>query len=95
MLDTGRHYEPISEILKLLDGMGASGLNALHWHITDTQAWPWNSTKEPLLIQGAYRPDLTYQRADLEQVVAYAADRAIRVIPEIDMPSHAASIAIG
>jgi hypothetical protein len=95
MLDTGRHFEPIPEILKLLDGMGASGLNCLHWHITDTQAWPWNSTSEPLLIQGAYRPDLVYQRTDLEAVVQYAADRAIRVLPEVDMPSHAASIALG
>ena len=95
MLDTGRHFEPTSEIFKLLDGMGASALNVLHWHITDTQAWPWNSTSEPALVRGAYRPDLTYQRSDLEAVVAYAADRAIRVIPEVDMPGHAGSIAIG
>jgi hypothetical protein len=55
MLDTGRHWEPVGEILHLLDGMAASGLNVLHWHITDTQAWPWNSTAAPALIQGAYR----------------------------------------
>ena len=40
----------VPEILKLLDGMAASSLNVLHWHITDTQAWPWNSTSEPLLV---------------------------------------------
>lgn len=95
MLDTGRHFEPVSEMLKLLDGMAASSLNVLHWHITDTQAWPWNSTAALALVQGAYRPDLVYQRSDLEAVVAYAADRAIRIVPEIDMPGHAASIAVG
>ena len=63
--------------------------------MTDTQAWPWNSTAAPALIKGAYRADLVYQRSDLEAIVAYAADRAIRVIPEVDMPGHAASIAIG
>ena len=43
----------------------------------------------------AYRPDLTYQRADLLEVVAFAADRAIRVVPEIDMPGHAGSFGLG
>ena len=46
-------------------------------------------------MEGAYRADLTYQRSDLELVVSYAADRAIRVVPEIDLPGHAASFAIG
>lgn len=63
------------------------------------QAFPWNSTSEPRLVEGAYdsayRPDLTYQRADLLEVVAFAADRAIRVVPEIDMPGHAGSFGLG
>ena len=79
----------------MLDGMAASSLNVFHWHLTDAQAFPWNSTAEPKLVQGAYRDDLTFQRSDLELVVSYAADRAIRVVPEIDMPGHAASFAIG
>lgn len=95
MVDTARHYQPVSELLKMIDGMAASALNCFHWHLTDAQAFPWNTTAEPKLVQGAYRADLTYQRADLERVVAYAADRAVRVIPEIDMPGHAASFAVG
>jgi hexosaminidase len=95
MVDTARHFEPVPTLLQLLDGMAASSLNTFHWHLTDAQAFPWNSTAEPRLIQGAYRPDLTYQRADLEAIVAFAADRAIRVVVEIDMPGHAASWAIG
>ena len=69
--------------------------SVFHWHLTDAQAFPWNSTAEPKLVEGAYRPDLVYQRADLVAVVAHAGDRGIRVIPEIDMPGHAASFGIG
>ena len=43
--------------------MVAAVRSVLHWHMTDTQAWPWNSTHEPTLVQGAYRPDLVYQRS--------------------------------
>jgi hexosaminidase len=95
MIDTARHYEPVPALLQLLDGMAASSLNVFHWHLTDAQAFPWNSTAEPRLVQGAYREDLTYQRSDLELIVAHASDRAIRVIVEIDMPGHAASWAVG
>ena len=83
MVDTARHWQPVKELLQLLDGMAASSLNVFHWHLTDSQSFPWNSSSQPKLVQGAYRPDLVYQRADLEAIVAYATDRAIRVIPEI------------
>ena len=52
MVDTARHYQPITELLKMLDGMAASSLNTFHWHLTDAQAFPWNSTAEPLLVRG-------------------------------------------
>lgn len=95
MVDTARHYQPIPALLQTLDGMAANALNVFHWHLTDAQAFPWNSTSEPRLVRGAYRPDLTYSRTDLEAVVAYASDRAIRVVVEVDMPGHAASWAVG
>ena len=69
MVDTARHYQPVPELLKMLDGMAASSLNTFHWHLTDAQAFPWNSTAEPRLVRGAYRDDLTYQRSDLELIV--------------------------
>ena len=95
MVDTGRHFQPVPQLLQVLDGMAASGLNVFHWHLTDAQSFPWNATAEPRLVAGAYRSDLVYQRADLEAVVAFAADRAIRVVPEIDVPGHAAAFAVG
>ena len=95
MIDSGRHFLSVPEVLLVLDGMAASGLNVLHWHLTDSQSWPWRSKSHPELIQGAYRSDLTYSRADLDLLVAYADDRAIRVIPEIDLPGHAAAAGVG
>ena len=95
MVDTARHFVPVAELEAALDGMAASGLNVFHWHLTDAQAFPWNASAEPALIAGAYRADLTYSRADLVGLVRFAADRAIRVVPEIDMPGHAASWAAG
>ena len=37
MVDTGRHFEPVSELLQMLDRMAANGLNVFHWHLTDAQ----------------------------------------------------------
>ncbi|KAH8056691.1 N-acetyl-beta-D-galactosaminidase [Aureococcus anophagefferens] len=95
MVDSSRHFLPVPTLEAILDGMAASALNVLHWHLVDAQSFPWNASFEPALVRGAYRPDLAYQRADLERVVAYAGDRAIRVIPEIDVPGHSAAVAVG
>lgn len=61
-----------------------------HWHITDTQSWPLQSKTFPLFSsEGAYRPDYIYTHADVKEIVAYAWERGIRVVPELDMPAHA------
>ena len=95
MVDSSRHFLPVPTLEAILDGMAASALNVLHWHLVDAQSFPWNASFDETLVRGAYRPDLAYQRADLERVVAYAGDRAIRVIPEIDVPGHSAAVAVG
>ena len=95
MVDSGRHFLPVDALRAALDGMAASGLNVFHWHLTDAQSWPWDPPSRPRLVEGAYRPDMVYSREDLQDIANYAADRAIEVIPEIDMPGHAGSIALG
>ncbi|KAH8043978.1 N-acetyl-beta-D-galactosaminidase [Aureococcus anophagefferens] len=94
MVDSSRHFLPVPTLEAILDGMAASALNVLHWHLVDAQSFPWNASFEPALVR-ARTADLAYQRADLERVVAYAGDRAIRVIPEIDVPGHSAAVAVG
>lgn len=89
LIDSSRHFLPAGLIKKVLDGMAYTKLNVLHWHIIDSQSFPFQFSENPALAeQGAYSIDDIYSEADIKDIVAYAADRGIRVIPEYDMPGH-------
>jgi Glycosyl hydrolase family 20, catalytic domain/beta-acetyl hexosaminidase like len=89
MMDTARHYLPLDLILLNLQVMAANKLNTLHWHLTDSQSWPYQShTFAELSAQGAYCADCVYTAHDIQSVVAQAAVLGIRVIVEIDLPGH-------
>ncbi|MBF9238181.1 family 20 glycosylhydrolase [Hymenobacter sp. BT683] len=90
LMDAARHFMPVSVIKRTLDGMAAVKLNVLHWHLTDDQGFRVESKVLPRLHQvgGA---DGYYTQADVKEVLAYAAARGIRVLPEFDVPSHATS----
>ena len=93
MIDTARHYLPMSLILHNLDAMEMNKLNVLHWHITDTQSFPYKSQSFPELAEkGAYHPKLIYTASDIQKVVHEAYLRGIRVIPELDLPGHSNAI---
>ncbi|BCR98607.1 beta-N-acetylhexosaminidase [Aspergillus luchuensis] len=91
MLDTGRNFISVNKIYEQLDGMSLSKLNVLHWHMEDTQSWPVQIDAYPEMIHDAYSSREVYSHADMRNIVAYARARGVRVIPEIDMPSHSAS----
>ncbi|KAL5001624.1 glycoside hydrolase superfamily [Aspergillus recurvatus] len=91
MVDTGRNFISVRKLYEQLDGMALSKLNVLHWHLDDTQSWPVHIDAYPEMIKDAYSVRETYSHDDLRSVVAYARARAIRVIPEVDMPAHSAS----
>jgi hexosaminidase len=91
MIDTGRNFITLPKIYEQIDGMALSKLNVLHWHMDDAQSWPIEMSIYPEMIKDAYSPSQTFSHNDLESVLAYAAARGVRVIPEIDMPGHAAS----
>ena len=89
-LDVSRHFIPVAEIKRTLDGMAAVKLNVFHWHLSDDQGFRVESKKYPRLQQ--YGSDgLYYTQAEIRDVVAYARDRGIRVVPEFDVPGHASS----
>ncbi|KAJ3010824.1 UNVERIFIED_CONTAM: hypothetical protein HDU68_001957 [Siphonaria sp. JEL0065] len=88
-LDTSRNYIPVSSIFRTLDGMSATKLNVLNWHIVDATSFPVVSTTYPDLATAAYSKLSIYTYADVKAVIAYAAERGIRVIPEFDSPAHA------
>mmetsp|Transcript_42112 Transcript_42112/g.82721 ORF Transcript_42112/g.82721 Transcript_42112/m.82721 type:complete len:441 (-) Transcript_42112:324-1646(-) len=90
MIDTSRHWYPLSTIFAHLDAMAYNKLNVLHWHLVDSVSFPFCSETFPQMCkEGAFSPRHVYTRTDVKRVIAYAADRGIRVLPEFDSPGHA------
>lgn len=91
LLDSARRFIPLADIRRTLDGMAAAKLNVLHWHLTDDQGWRIESKAYPKLHQLASQGQF-YTKAQVRELVAYAAARGIRVVPELDVPGHASAI---
>jgi len=94
LLDVCRHWMPPQVVLRTLDGMAAVKMNVLHWHLSEYQGFRIESKKFPKL-QGMGSDGLYYTQAEVNQILQYAHDRGIRVIPEFDMPGHATSWFVG
>ena len=94
MLDPGRHFLPVDEILRTLDGMAAVKLNVLHWHLSEDQGFRIESQRFPKLHQLGSE-GLYYTQQQVREIVQYAAARGIRVVPEFDMPGHSSTWFIG
>jgi hexosaminidase len=104
MLDEGRHFLGKEIVLRTLDLMALQKLNVFHWHLTEDQSWRIEIKKYPLLTKiGSHREGTGtlfkghhdgvpyggfYTQAEIKEIVAYAADRHILVVPEIEMPGH-------
>ena len=106
MLDVSRHFMPVNEIKTMLQGAAVLKLNRMHWHLTDDQGWRIEIRKYPLLTEkGARRGDSFfggtsakernsgfYTQAEIREIVAYARELGIEIIPEIEIPGHAAAL---
>ena len=94
LLDVGRHFQPPEVIKRTLDGMAVVKLNVLHWHLSDDQGFRVESRRYPRLQRlgsdGRY-----YTQDEIREIVAYARDRGIRVVPEFDMPGHSTAWFVG
>ncbi|MGW9632242.1 family 20 glycosylhydrolase [Agromyces sp. NPDC055520] len=94
MLDVARHFFPVGDVLRLIDAVAMLKINHFHLHLTDDQGWRIQIDAWPALtgigastaVGGA--PGGFYTKADYARIVAYAADRFITVVPEIDLPGH-------
>lgn len=97
MLDESRHFFGTEKVKQLLDWMTFYKLNRFHWHLTDEPGWRIEIKKYPLLtlVGGIgnfleeHAPAQYYTQEQINEIVSYAAERYIEVIPEIDMPGHA------
>ncbi|HSB53019.1 MAG TPA: beta-N-acetylhexosaminidase, partial [Gemmatimonadales bacterium] len=93
-VDACRHFMPPEMIRRTLDGMAMVKLNVLHWHLSDDQGFRVESHRYPKLHQLG-SDGLYYTQDEIREIVAYARDRGIRVVPEFDMPGHATSWFVG
>jgi hexosaminidase len=96
MLDVGRHFYPVSFIKKQLDLLSYYKINIFHWHMTEDQGWRLQINRYPKLTSvGAWRTEADgsryggfYTQAEAREIVDYARQRNITVVPEIEMPGH-------
>ena len=90
MIDSARHYQPVEVLKRTLDGMASVKLNVMHWHLTEDQGFRVETKKLPELHQMG-SDGLFYTQNEIREIISYAAERGIRVMPEFDMPGHATS----
>ena len=96
MLDPCRHFIPVENIKKQLDVLALFKINRMHWHLTDDQGWRIEIKKYPKLSEfGSKRIDGEgteyggfYTQEEVKDIVKYAADRFITIVPEIELPGH-------
>src|SRR5580704_5647073 len=88
MIDVARHYVPLDVVKRNLDGMEAVKMNVFHWHLSDNEGFRVESRKFPKL-QELGSDGLYYTQDEARELIEYARDRGIRVVPEFDMPGHA------
>jgi hexosaminidase len=107
MLDVGRYFMPKAFVEKFIDLLSMHKQNIFHWHLTDDQGWRIEIKKYPKLTEvGAWRKETTgygdakgdgtphggfYTQEDIKEVVEYARQRYVTVVPEIEMPGHASA----
>jgi hexosaminidase len=90
MIDVSRHFEPVKQIERTLDGMAMVKLNVFHWHLSDDQGFRAESKIYPKLT-GLGSNGEFYTQDQRREVVEYARARGIRVVPEFDIPGHTVS----
>jgi len=94
MLDVARHFFTVDEVKQYIDQMAQYKINTLHLHLSDDQGWRIEIKAYPRLTDiGAATevgggPGGFYTQEDFLELQAYAAQRFIQIIPEIDMPGH-------
>lgn len=94
MLDVARHFRTVAEVKRYIDLIALYKINTLHLHLTDDQGWRLQIDGWPRLASygGATEvgggPGGSYTKEEYREIVRYAGERYITVVPEIDMPGH-------
>lgn len=91
MMDTGRSYISLDELKREISIMSRFKLNVFHWHFTENQAWRLESKIFPMLsdsVNMTRQPGLYYTIDQARELVQFAKDHNVLLVPEIDMPGH-------
>ena len=96
MLDPCRHFMPAENVKKYIDVIALFKMNRMHWHLTDDQGWRIEIKKYPKLMEiAAKRTEGEgtehagyYTQEEIKDIVKYAADRFITIVPELELPGH-------
>jgi hexosaminidase len=96
LMDVGRHFFPAPFVERYIDLLSRYKLNVLHWHLTEDQGWRLQIRRYPRLTEvGAWRTERDgsryggfYTQDEVREVVEYARQRGVTIVPEIEMPGH-------
>jgi hexosaminidase len=94
MIDSGRHFMPMEILKRNIDGMEAVKMNVFHWHLSENQGFRVESKKFPRLHELG-SDGLYYSQEEVRELIEYARDRGIRVVPEFDVPGHSTAWFVG
>jgi hexosaminidase len=94
LIDVGRHFIPLNVLKRNVDGMAAVKMNVLHLHLSDDQGFRVESKRFPKLHEMG-SDGLYYTQDEIRDLVSFAHDRGIRVLPEFDTPGHSGSWFVG
>ena len=106
MLDSARHFFPPEEVKRLISAARLCGMNRFHWHLSDDQGWRIGIRKYPQLTEaGAVRGRSFfggvsetennsgyYTQDEIREIVRFAGEEGMEVVPEIEMPGHASAL---
>jgi hexosaminidase len=94
MIDVSRHFSYVDTLKRNVDGMAAAKMNVLHLHLSDDQGFRMESKEFPKLTELGSDGQF-YTQAEMRDLIAYANDRGIRVVPEFDIPGHSTAWFVG
>ena len=93
-LDVSRHFISMPVLQRNVDALAAVKMNVLHLHLSDDQGFRLQSREFPQL-QDLGSDGMYYSQAEMRELIAYASDRGIRIVPEFDMPGHSTAWFVG
>ncbi len=94
MLDVARHFHGVADIERVIDLASSYRFNQLHLHLSDDQGWRLEIEERPLLTRRASGSDMSggpggfFSTADYAHLQAYALERHLSIVPELDFPGH-------